>query len=267
MNKRKGWRKSVLTYKVTKYPNPANSATTLTNARVDAIIKTGFGMWEEVTKLEFRKEVGKVDIEISFVKGDHGDKEPFDGPGGTLGHACSPFCGGDVHIDDEEFWTDKSYKGTNLLQTITHELGHSLGLKHSKEKGALMAPFYKPYDPNMRLHQDDIAGIRSLYGKRRKTTHTTTKPKPQPTPNPGSNTKPKPEPNFTTIPDNKPNNPKPKTELGTCASEVTKGSRFPCKITRKDCLTPRARHRYYKSRCGCKCCNKGGKCGKENFDN
>lgn len=36
--------------------------------------------------------------------------------------------GGDVHVDDTEYWTIDSFKGTNLLQTMTHELGHSLGI-------------------------------------------------------------------------------------------------------------------------------------------
>jgi len=28
-----------------------------------------------------------------------------------------------------------------------------------------MAPFYREYKPNVKLDQDDIAGIRSLYGR------------------------------------------------------------------------------------------------------
>ena len=46
------------------------------------------------------------------------------------------------------------------------ELGHSLGLSHSDVKTALMAPFYRGYEANIRLDKDDIEGIRALYGEK-----------------------------------------------------------------------------------------------------
>jgi matrix metalloproteinase-14 (membrane-inserted) len=47
-----------------------------------------------------------------------------------------------------------------------HEFGHSLGLSHSDVKTALMAPFYRGYDPHFKLDADDIQGIQALYGKK-----------------------------------------------------------------------------------------------------
>ena len=70
----------------------------------------------------------QADIEISFVSYEHGDGSPLDGPGGTLAHAYFPEFGGDVHMDDSEKWTVNTQTGTNLLQTLAHEIGHSLGL-------------------------------------------------------------------------------------------------------------------------------------------
>ena len=55
-------------------------------------------------------------------------------------------------------------RGTSLLMTASHELGHSLGLSHSDVRSALMAPFYRGYEENISLDQDDIAGIQALYG-------------------------------------------------------------------------------------------------------
>ena len=42
-------------------------------------------------------------------------------------------------------------QGTNLKQTIVHELGHSLGLSHSDKREAVMAPFYRGWDPYLKL--------------------------------------------------------------------------------------------------------------------
>ena len=68
-------------------------------------------MWEAVTDLTFvRKSSGSVHIEIRFDRYEHGDGDPFDGPGGTLAHAYFPQFGGDMHIDDSEHWSVQSFK-------------------------------------------------------------------------------------------------------------------------------------------------------------
>ena len=57
-----------------------------------------------------------------------------------------------------------SAAGINLLQVAAHEFGHSLGILHSANSDALMAPFYRGYSPNFKLHQDDINAVQSIYG-------------------------------------------------------------------------------------------------------
>ena len=64
------------------------------------------------------------------------------------------------------FTVEKSQPGgVDLKWLALHELGHSLGLEHSSQKGAIMYPIYSGYHPGLHLHRDDILGIQQLYGK------------------------------------------------------------------------------------------------------
>ena len=66
------------------------------------------------------------------------------------------------------FLINTSVEGTNLLQILVHEIGHSLGLSHSDTIGSLMTPFYMSYKPNLELHPDDVRAIEELYEVKRK---------------------------------------------------------------------------------------------------
>uniref|UniRef100_A0A8C8II82 Matrix metalloproteinase-14 n=1 Tax=Oncorhynchus tshawytscha TaxID=74940 RepID=A0A8C8II82_ONCTS len=118
----------------------------------------------------------------------HGDFYPFDGPEGTLAHAFSPGAdiGGDAHFDDDEYFTFSSTRGYNLFLVAAHEFGHSLGLSHSNDPGALMFPVYSYTDPStFSLPRDDVTGIQYIYG-----------PNPDVNPNPD-----KPDPTPVSTPD------------------------------------------------------------------
>lgn len=157
------WRTRALNYKIGKYP--VNNK--LSRRQVDEAMEEAFSVWSEVTNLKFNKIFnGDAHIEIRFETGNHGDDDPFDGEGGTLAHAFFPIYGGDAHFDSEEDWTVKTFRGTNLVMSAAHELGHSLGLSHSNVKSSLMAPFYRGYEPKIRLDNDDIEGIQALYGEK-----------------------------------------------------------------------------------------------------
>jgi len=58
------------------------------------------------------------------------------------------------------------HTGTNLLQVMTHEIGHTLGLAHSDVPGAVMSPYFDGYNEQFRIGSDDILGIQALYGPR-----------------------------------------------------------------------------------------------------
>lgn len=158
------WRVKDLTYKIAKYPETTEK---LSRRDVDVTMRKAFDVWSKVTNLRFEEKTsGKAHIEIRFEKRAHGDDDPFDGEGGTLAHAFFPVFGGDAHFDEEEHWTVDTPRGTSLLMTAAHELGHSLGLSHSSDRTALMAPFYRGYEKDISLAQDDIEGIEALYGER-----------------------------------------------------------------------------------------------------
>lgn len=116
------------------------------------------------------------DIRVSWQVGVHGDGNPFDGLNGVLAHAFFPppaggttAFAGDVHFDDAETWTMlerpvPSGQPIDLVTVAAHEIGHALGLGHSNVNCALMNAFYN--GSHRYLAQDDIDGIRTIYGRR-----------------------------------------------------------------------------------------------------
>ncbi|KAF7663042.1 hypothetical protein LDENG_00219980 [Lucifuga dentata] len=176
------WQHDNLTYSIMNYTPD------MSRSEVDDSIEKALKVWADVTPLRFTRIYnGTADIMISFNRQAHGDYYPFDGPHGTLAHAFAPApdIGGDAHFDDDENFTYRSSKGYNLFLVAAHEFGHSLGLSHSDDPGALMHPTYTYRNPDtFILPRDDVDGIQSFYGPN-PDTDPDTNPGPQPpvTPN------------------------------------------------------------------------------------
>lgn len=81
---------------------------------------------------------------------------------------------GDIWINSRDFvfasWFGRKLRGEpfkgvwyDFASMIGHELGHTIGIGHSENNAAIMAPFYKLVKP-YRLHTDDIMAARAVYG-------------------------------------------------------------------------------------------------------
>ena len=137
------------------FPDPVGNNGTM---RQHDIFQENLDRWSAVAALGFTETdvVGLPEsIDVTYA--------PVDGPFGILAFAYFPNdinpepIAGDMNYDSAENWPDDTlFSGTTL-----HELGHSLGLDHSDVPDAIMFPFL---NGTTELTQDDIDGIRSIYG-------------------------------------------------------------------------------------------------------
>ena len=157
--------------------------------------KTAFKTWQDVSTLRFVevRSAEKADMVLGFGTCRHcelyalsgeactrSDDYVFDGPSTLLGHCYFPSQGkisGHCHFDDSETWSSSDSADCDplggvckprLLDVAIHEIGHGLGLDHSNVTPAVMnaADLGERLGKQLGelLHDDDIAGIRDLYG-------------------------------------------------------------------------------------------------------
>lgn len=132
-----------------------------------AAIQRAFDTWAAQVPLTFTRvtTAADADLTVSWETGDHGDGSPFDGSGSggfnIFAHAFYPE-DGRIHFDEAETWGHSHGGGLVDLESVAlHEIGHSLGLRHSGLGDAVM--FFAINSQRRQLHEADVRGIKSRY--------------------------------------------------------------------------------------------------------
>jgi hypothetical protein len=132
------------------------------------LVQMAFNAWSAVANIRASRTTSADGANVIISTG-RGQSDNFDGPSGTLAWAYLPpqpnFQGQLLmKFDLDEKWiTNPTDRGILYLNVATHEFGHLLGLSHSQQQKALMAPYYSVAITKPQQN-DDIPRIQSLYG-------------------------------------------------------------------------------------------------------
>lgn len=132
-------------------------------------------------KLKWVKRDDNPDITIEWRPKEEDDL--FKSQGGVLAYAYFPNTSreGEIVFNDDYHWGMKEalitvtnpdgtlhhgVKQYNVIQTLTHEIGHSIGLTHSDGNSCPKCMMHFSYNGQLNLAPLDIERIVAVYGKR-----------------------------------------------------------------------------------------------------
>jgi chitodextrinase len=153
------------------YYNDASRPAAVSKATVIAQIQASMAKWSAVCRISF-SYLGETTTGFSLVSSSIDGKNVIGWDASSL---TAPTTGianiawnGSNTIVDAEIRLNAAYSVTYtsaLDGTLTHELGHALGLEHSDVSGQVMSgPPLTSYNGSTALASDDIAGCVRLYG-------------------------------------------------------------------------------------------------------
>jgi len=156
------WQNTGLTYYIEKFVSGLSQEIQAAN------IQGAFDAWSQYTNFTATR-VTKANQASIVISTGSGPASNFDGPGGVLAWCYLP-TGNDnqllMRYDVQETWINNPQERGILHFNVTcHELGHGLGLDHSRMQSALMAPYYSTSVATPQQN-DDIPRIQKLYGVR-----------------------------------------------------------------------------------------------------
>jgi hypothetical protein len=126
-------------------------------------IITSLASWENVADIRFVPVSDSESVDIRFGWRD------IDGKAGVLGQTTVPSLGPlnsvVVAMDSSEDWVlggDASADKIDFSSSVTHEIGHAIGIDHSLDANALMNAAYSTTIFN--IQKDDIDAAVTIYG-------------------------------------------------------------------------------------------------------
>jgi hypothetical protein len=165
---------SVITWSLAEGPGTDDSPFSgYMGAQYEELIQRAFQAWAAASGLSFERVADSGDSDIRVGWGDFNTPSTWV-VGHTTGHAQSGQFLPGVIIRLEDPSQDAlvagaantlTYSGTtaNFYAVILHEIGHAVGLADNDDPKSIM--YYESTGAKITLADDDIAGIRKLYGR------------------------------------------------------------------------------------------------------
>ena len=140
-------------------------------------VRAAFSLWEQAANIEFKETASAAEAGIligadakargraftNVALAEHGLKASDDKGMGSIGQSL-------ICLNPKQAWKigfDGDLKVYDLRFTLTHEIGHAIGLDHPSPEGELMS--FRYVEKARALQPGDIAGVTALYGKKGQT--------------------------------------------------------------------------------------------------